>query len=117
MKKSFKDILTDKITGFAFWISLLFIILSCIIVFLIFNRLPPFIPIFNQMPWGIERIGGKINIFIPLISVVLIFFTNSVLASFIYNKTPLISRILSVTSLILTILVFLFVIKINFLIL
>ena len=117
MKEFFNNIFSDKIMGASFLGSLFFIALSFLVILFSYHKLPPFIPIFNQLPWGTQRIGTTITIFIPVSISLLISITNLIFSISLYKKTPLMSRILSVTSLILSILVFLFIIKIIFLIL
>ncbi len=41
-----------------------------------YRFLPPFIPIFNQMPWGQERLGKTITIFVPVLVALLISIIN-----------------------------------------
>lgn len=117
MKEFFKDIFSDKITRLSFWLSLFFNLLGLSTVLFSYNKLPPFIPIFNQLPWGHARIGSTITIFIPLAASFVICIANLIFAFLLHEKVPLMSRILSVTGLITSILVFLFVIKIIILVL
>ncbi len=103
MKGYINQIKSDKIMLFGFSIGIFLIIISLIFILLTYSKLPPFIPLFNQMPWGEGRLGGLIEIFIPLVIALVIFLINISLASLFYLKIPLISRILCVTSLLVSI--------------
>jgi len=108
MKEFFKPTRTDKIISRTSIASLCIFSLTLLYVFVRFFNLPPFIPIFNQLPWGNDRIGPKIFIFLPLVSTIFIMSANLVLSSYIYTKSPLLSRIFSVTSLLTTFLILIF---------
>lgn len=111
MKEFFKDIKSDKTIIHAFFINSLFIVVSVIFILFSYRNLPPFIPIFNQLPWGEQRLGPTLSIFIPVLVALLILATNIFIAAFIYKKTPLIARMLTVVSLLTSILAFLLIIK------
>ena len=108
MKEFFKPVRTDKIINRTFIASLCMVSLTLLYVFVRFFNLPPFIPIFNQLPWGNDRIGPKIFIFLPLVSTIFILSANLTLSSYIYAKSPLLARIFSVTSLLTTFLILIF---------
>lgn len=92
-------ITSDKIFFWSFLLSLLFILFSTVYTLFSYSKLPPIIPLYNQLPWGEARIGTKIEIFIPGIIAFFIFLINLFLSSALYKKMPFISRILCVTSL------------------
>lgn len=108
---AFKDILRDKILLRGTVLSLCLTAISIIIIGFYYNILPPFIPLFNQMPWGEQRIMR--TLWITLIpSIALLFLgINLFFASKIYKNVPLIARLFSVTSFLISILAFLFVIR------
>lgn len=111
MKEFFKEIKQDKILfrGSLFSIGIVGFCLLYIIIW--YNSLPPLIPFFNQMPWGEERITRNLFIFlIPLIALI-IFVVNLIVAKIVYKKIPLISRLFSMTSLLISLLALLFVIR------
>lgn len=112
MKDFFKDIRNDKTTrlGFAGTFSIGLVTLLFVLFF--YNKLPPFIPIFNQLPWGEQRLGTKSTIFLPILIAFLVFVCNLILSSLTYEKMPLVSRILAVTSLTVSVLASLFMIRI-----
>ena len=111
MKEFFKDIRNDKITNSGFWATAVFIVVIFAFILFSYRNLPPFVPIFNQLPWGEERLGGTITIFIPLLTAFIIFSVNLITATLVYKRIPLVSRMLAGTSLLIAVLTFLFVIK------
>lgn len=111
MKEFFKDILNDNVTKFGFLTSIIFIPFGLIIVLLFYKNLPPFIPTFNQLPWGEQRLGNTYTIFAPLLIALIIFISNITAASFMYKKIPIASRMLSITSLLSSLLILIFILK------
>lgn len=111
MKEFFKDIKSDKNIIPAFFINGLFIIVSIVFILFSYGNLPPFIPIFNQLPWGEQRLGPTLAIFIPVLVALLILIVNIFATAFAYKNTPLVARMLAAVSLLTSILTFLFIIK------
>ncbi len=111
MKEFFKDVIEDKTTNWGFLMSLVVIIIAFIFTAFFYNHLPPFIPIFNQLPWGEERLGITLTIFIPIFISVLFFVINLITSSLIYKSIPLVSRLLAGTTLLISLLTFLFIIR------
>ena len=112
MKEFFKDIFRDKIITSAFYINFFFIIAAIVYILISYGKLPPFVPIFNQLPWGEQRLGSAFTIFIPVLITLLLFVINIFISSVIYKKIPLISRMFAAVSLLAGTLTFLFVVKI-----
>lgn len=112
MREIFKKINADKIIRLGTYISVSFLILNLLCGAVAFSFLPPLLPIFNQMPWGADRLGIKIEIFLPFIIGFSFFILNLVLAIRLYKKMPLVSRILSITSLLINILALIFVVRV-----
>lgn len=111
MKEFFSDIKSDKTTNIGFSITIILITTIFIFTFFYYPSLPPFVPVFNQLPWGEKRLGATFSIFIPIFVALLIFIVNLITSALIYKKIPLISRLLAGISLLITILTFLFVIR------
>lgn len=111
MKASFKILKADKIIKWGTWASIGLLVFEVLYIAIFYFSLPPFIPIFNQMPWGENRLGIKIEIFIPVVMTASFLILNFFLLGRLYEKMPLISRILSVTTLLITILSCIFVIR------
>lgn len=111
MKEFFRNIKSDKTTSIGFSITLILITFTVVFILFFYGRLPPFVPVFNQLPWGEERLGTPIAIFIPILTAFLIFILNLATSALIYKSIPLVSRMLAGTSLLVAALTFLFVIK------
>lgn len=111
MKEFFTNIRKDKITNIGFSATAALIIIVFIFTLFFYRHLPPFVPVFNQLPWGEERLGTTITIFIPLLTALLIFILNLIISTLVYKRIPLVSRMLAGTSLLITVLTFLFVVK------
>lgn len=99
MKKLFNVIKSDRILKRGTILTLVLNIISALLSIIFYFRLPPIIPIFNQLPWGEERLGQNFMIFLPSALATAFFVINTIIAGLIYNKTPLIARILIITSL------------------
>jgi hypothetical protein len=112
MKEFFKDILGDKTITSAFFINIFVIVTTIVYTLFSYGKLPPLIPIFNQLPWGEQRLGATFTIFIPVLIALLIFAINIFTSASIYKKVPLISRMLAGVSLLIGILTFLFIVRI-----
>ncbi|MDP2649794.1 MAG: hypothetical protein Q8P10_03030 [bacterium] len=111
MKEFFKEIKGDKTIALAFFINIFFIIITVAYILISYGKLPPFVPVFNQLPWGEQRLGTTLAIFIPVLVTLLIFAINIFAGTSIYKKIPLISRMLAAISLLAGILTFLFIAK------
>jgi hypothetical protein len=112
MKEFFKDIAGDKTITSAFFMNIFFIVTAIVYILFSYGKLPPLIPIFNQLPWGAQRLGATFTIFIPVLIALLIFAINIFTSASIYKKIPLISRMFAGVSLLIGILTFLFVVRI-----
>lgn len=111
MNALFKNIKQDKLLERGFLLNFILILLSIIYILLYLKSLPPFIPIFDQMPWGDQRIAQTIWLFlIPLLSFS-VFAVNLTFSSFIYKRNVLVARLFSVTSFLFSILSFLFIVR------
>ncbi|MCL4415398.1 MAG: hypothetical protein M1365_01660 [Actinobacteria bacterium] len=111
MNELFKVIKDDKIIQRSFMISAGLIAVAVIYSLIYYRSLPPFIPLYNQLPWGEQRLANTIGVFIPSLISLLILMLNFFLSSFIYLRNPLLSRILAITSFLIAILTLLFTIR------
>jgi hypothetical protein len=111
MKKFIKNIKADRWTFRGFNISLFLTFLTTLFIIINYTNLPPFVPIFNQLPWGTPRLTGTPGIFIPIIVFIVIFVVNLIFTSIVYPKNPLLARIVAATTLLIAILNFLFIIR------
>lgn len=97
MNVNFKAILADKIVLSAYLGGVFISFFHFIFLLFSMPHLPPFIPLFNQMPWGQTRLATKTEILIPLVLGVSILVGNYVGASIFYQRLPLVARFLSIT--------------------
>jgi len=111
MRDLFKFLKSDKIIKWSFVISCLLLLASVISIIIFYFSLPPFLPIFNQLPWGEERLGGKIEIFLPIIITFSFLVFNFFLLNQVYEKMPLVARILGITTLLMSALSLIFTIQ------
>lgn len=111
MKVFINDFRKDKITRLGFIGSFVVGLASFVFVLFYYNNLPPFIPVFNQLPWGEQRLGTTIAIFLPILIAFLTLLFNLFFSLLTYMKIPLVSRILAVTSLSVSFLVLLFTVR------
>lgn len=101
------NVKTDRIIRLGSLIALVFSLGSIAVIIFVYRQLPPVIPLFNQMPWGEERLATRIQIVLPAGIAFLSLLINLVFSAMLYEKVPLVSRILCTTSLLLCFLAFL----------
>ncbi len=111
MNGLFKDIKKDRVIFTAFLASFILVFISVVYILFSYRNLPPFLPIYNQLPWGNDRIGTTITIFIPEALVFFISILNLIIFFLLYKKIQIVSRMLSATSLLVALLSFLFTIR------
>ena len=92
-------------------LSSLMLVLEVLYIMIYFFSLPPFIPVFNQMPWGEERLGGRVEIFLPVGIAGVFILLNIILISRLYEKSPLVARMLGITTLMIGVLSVIFVVR------
>ncbi len=109
MKEIFNLALNDKITKYGLILSGIFLLLNIVSIGIFYFSLPPLVPVFNQMPWGEKRLGIKLTIALPAILATSFLFLNFFTSANLYGKTPLLSRILSITAFLVSLLSFIFV--------
>lgn len=111
MNDFFNKLKDDKLLIRSFLLNFALIFISLVYTLLYLHSLPPFIPIFNQMPWGDQRIANSIWIFLLPFLALLVFVVNLFLSAAFYRKNPLISRLFSITSFLVSALTLLFIIR------
>src|SRR5688572_26854683 len=116
MNAKFRLILSDKIIRVSVMTSIVLIIIETLIVLFTYNLLPPLVPFFNSKPWGEERLASSGIIFALPPLLFTIFMVNNLLSAYYYSKNTLVSRILSFTSLLVTILTGIAIVQIVFLV-
>lgn len=111
MKEFYKIVSRDKILQRSLILSLLLTLLSVASIVLYYRSLPPFIAIFNQMPWGEQRIKESIWILIMPAIMILFLLLNIFFSKYIYKDIPLLARIFSFATFLIAILGLLFVLR------
>jgi hypothetical protein len=111
MKEIFKFIKKDKIIKWSAIISVVLLISEFAYIGFFYFSLPAFVPLFNQLPWGEERLGLRFQIFFPPGITLLFFFINFLLIHKLYEIMPLVSRIVGITTLLITVLSFIFTLQ------
>ncbi len=104
MNATFKQIKADKIIKWGMGLSVVILAMELAYILFFYFSLPQLIPLFNQMPWGESRLSGKIAIFLPVLIAVSFCLLNFSLLARLYERIPLISRMLSIASLLITLL-------------
>ena len=111
MNEIFKYVKADKIIRWGLT-TVIFILAGEIAwITLFYSSLPPVIPLFNQMPWGETRLGTKPAIFLPTIITLAFLVLNFSLITRLYEKIPLVSRMLCITTLLIALLSLIFIVR------
>jgi hypothetical protein len=110
MSAFIKQLSADKIVWWSILGSISLLLLCVLYLLFVYPNLPPYLPIYNQMPWGEEKLGTKPEIFLPIGIGMLFLIINALFSMLFYSKMPLVSRMLSIASLFIsvTIVIFLF---------
>jgi hypothetical protein len=101
----------DKIIRWGMTFSLLLLFFQAVVLAISYFKLPPVVPLFNQLPWGQERLGTKYEIFLPLAMTAVFFLFNYLLLVKLYSNMPLVSRILGITTLLASLLSFILIVR------
>lgn len=101
----------DKIIRWGMTFSLFLLFFQAGLLAFFYLKLPPIVPIFNQFPWGEERLGTKYEILLPLIINGVFFVFNYLLLIKLYLTMPIVSRIIGITTLLASILSIIFIIR------
>jgi hypothetical protein len=109
MKNLINNLTGDKLAFRGFVISFLLTLFTLLYIAINYTNLPPLIPIFNQLPWGDNRLTPTIGIFIPIALFIIIFIFNVLFTSIVYSKNPLIARFVAAVTLILAMMNLLFI--------
>ena len=108
----YKSILaSDKIIRYGTFLSMAIILFALIYIGIIYRQLPPVIPLYNQMPWGQDRLGTKPEFFILPAVALFILIGNSFLSSILYVRMPLVARSLAITCLLVSLLAGIFIFR------
>ncbi len=116
MKGFSKELLKDRIILWGFIFTIVILFLNIVFVLIKLASLPPYIPIFNQLPWGDERLSSSTSIFLPIAIVIFFSLVNIFISSFIYSRSQVVARMLSITNTLMSFLSFLLILRTVYLI-
>ena len=118
MRGFLTNIRVDKIILNEFVISFIVVLITIAIVLVNYKNLPPLIPIFNQLPWGNQRLVPTPGIFIPIALYFAVFIFNVFFSYTLYKKkNPLLGRIIAAVTLLIAVMNLIFIIRTVFLVL
>lgn len=98
MKEKLKFTFSDNLIKYSIVLSILLLVGDIVVTLMFYPNLPPYIPFFNSMPWGEARLASPVAAIILCCIGIGVFSLNTVLSVLLYQKQPLLSRILSITS-------------------
>ena len=114
MKEFFKTLRKDSVLRWGFWITMLFITLSFLAIGIAYTNLPPFIPLYNHMPWGYARLGRTYELFLLPILVAGITAINTFLGTRLLVKHTLLARFLFISMICIALFNFIFIVRLIF---
>lgn len=117
MKNLFKHIQKDSVLSWTFWLTMTLIFLMVALIGIFYANLPPFLPLFNQMPWGYGRLAHQYELFLIPGGVLIISLVNTILGIKIGEKVPLLARFLFLTMVGLALFSCIFLLRLIFLVL
>lgn len=101
----------DKIIRWGITFSLILLFLQAVLLAIFYFKLPPVVPLFNQLPWGEARLGIRLEIFLPFGFTTIFLLFNYVLLTKLYVTMPLVSRIIGITTFLASLLSSIFIIR------
>lgn len=101
----------DKTVFSAFVISAIGMVISFLFLVFSYHSLPVVVPLFNQLPWGVDRLIGRAGLYIPCMIGLIFLFCNIFFSVVLYEKMPFITRMVAVTSALVSFFVLYFLIK------
>ncbi|MDE2025533.1 MAG: hypothetical protein KGJ07_03500 [Patescibacteria group bacterium] len=112
MKKFFRHIREDKLLFWSFVLSAVLLMGSVMLIGIFFQRIPPYLPLFNSLPWGYARVGSKITFFLPVLIGWIAIISNTIISSIIYEKIVLLARFIGGTTILVCTSILIFTIQI-----
>jgi hypothetical protein len=91
-------------------------ILSIAAIVLRWNKLPPMIPLWYSMPWGLDQLAPSIWLFVLPIGCIILYFINLAISIYATTEYLIFTQVLFLTSLLVSLLSFITLIKILFLV-
>ena len=117
MNAYIKIVFSDRILRLSTFCSIALLGVTAVYILFVYQSLPPYIPLYHQMPWGEARLGEKEQVFFPFIVTIVIVVVNLVIAISFYSRMPLLSRIVNSTSIVITLLALTFLFQSTMLVL
>lgn len=111
MNGIFNLVKSDKIIRWGMTFAFVLLVLHALSLAIFYLTLPPVVPLFNQLPWGNDRLGIKFEIMLPLMITTLFFIFNYFILAKLYKTMPLVSRIIGITTLLAALLSFIFILR------
>lgn len=99
MRFQFQNVRKDKVVRVSTGIAIILLVIFAGSVVFVHPKLPPLIPLINNVPWGVERLVDKNFLFVLPGIALLIMLINVMVASMLYEKNILLARILSFNTL------------------
>lgn len=114
MKGFFKLLRRDSVLVWSFWATLVCVVLMIAAILVSYTNLPPFVPLYNHMPWGFARLGRVYELFILPILILILCATNTTLGLRLLGKNTLLARFLFLTMVSLAVFTFIFIMRLIF---
>ncbi len=116
MNEFINSIRADKIILRCIILSLVFLGAHLLFLIIFFHLFPPYLPIYNQLPWGIERLGTKLEIFVPFMIILILSIINTLLQGPLNKKNSILARMITTTTVLINLLGLIFILRIILLI-
>ena len=91
---------------------LLFNVASVLAILILFTRLPPLVPLWYSRPWGTDQLASPLWLFILPVGSVLLYVINLVISIFFTAEYLVFTQMIFLTSLLVSLLSFITLIKI-----
>ena len=117
MKEAFKKIFKDNIILWGFLTSLVLLVGVTLYIVLLYPQLPPALLVYNRLSWGYSRLGGILELCIPLGITIAFCVINVFVAATVYNKVVLLSRMVSAISFVIALCTSIYIVNIMHIIL
>lgn len=115
MKNFFNQVKKDSALLWSFWITIILLVIMTIGILLVYTSLPPFLPLYNHMPWGYARLGKTYELLFLPISLAVICLINCLIGLRLITTSPLLVRFLFLTTAILAFFTSIFIGRLIFL--
>ena len=111
MSVNIKNLQKDKTVFSVLAISMLGMLISFLFLVFSYHSLPVLVPLFNQLPWGTDRLISREGLYIPCVIAFVFLFCNIFFSAIFYEKMPLIARMIAITSMLVSFFVSYFLIR------